>query len=47
MVNLRKPKEKAIKSTRQSKWDVSCIQWNHLPSHLHLFVTAVSSSTGL
>ncbi|XP_078335515.1 GATOR2 complex protein WDR59-like isoform X5 [Crassostrea virginica] len=47
MVNLRKPKEKAIKSTRQSKWDVSCIQWNHLPSHLHLFVTAYNQKLDL
>lgn len=42
MVNLKKPKEKPLKSARQSKWDVSCVQWNQVPSHLNLFVTAVS-----
>ncbi|XP_056008866.1 GATOR complex protein WDR59-like isoform X4 [Ostrea edulis] len=47
MVNLKKPKEKPIKSPRQSKWDVSCVQWNPHPSHAHLFVTAYNQRLDL
>lgn len=47
MVNLKKPKEKPLKSARQSKWDVSCVQWNQVPSHLNLFVTAYNQKLDL
>ncbi|XP_062593014.1 GATOR2 complex protein WDR59-like isoform X3 [Saccostrea cucullata] len=47
MVNLKKPKEKPIKSPRQSKWDVSCVQWNPISSHAHLFVTAYNQRLDL
>ena len=45
-VNLQNPEmgedRDVTRITRQSKWDVSCVQFNPHASHAHLFVTAVS-----
>ncbi|XP_076470516.1 GATOR2 complex protein WDR59-like isoform X3 [Babylonia areolata] len=44
-VNLENPDEEedgsnVTRVTRQSKWDISCVQFNPHASHAHLFVTA-------
>ena len=45
-VNLENPEEgedrNVTRITRQSKWDISCVQFNPHASHAYLFVTAVS-----
>ncbi|XP_053401808.1 GATOR complex protein WDR59-like isoform X3 [Mercenaria mercenaria] len=40
LVDLDSPSEKMHRLTRQSKWDISCIQWNPHASHAQLFSAA-------
>ena len=42
LIDLNCPSEKFYKVNRQSKWDISCVQWNPHASHAHLYCTAVS-----
>ena len=42
LIDLDCPSEKSHRINRQSKWDISCVQWNPHASHAHLFCTAVS-----
>lgn len=44
LVDLDDPVQKIHRLTRQSKWDIGCIQWNPHASHAQLFATAVSMS---
>ncbi|XP_059167958.1 GATOR complex protein WDR59-like isoform X10 [Physella acuta] len=39
-VDLTKTPHTSVKVTRQSKWDISCVQWNGHASHAYRFVTA-------
>ncbi|CAL1528069.1 unnamed protein product [Lymnaea stagnalis] len=39
-VDLNKPSQTVVKVTRQSKWDIGCVQWNRHASHAYRFVTA-------
>ncbi|KAL5022221.1 hypothetical protein ScPMuIL_001376 [Solemya velum] len=47
LVNLEEPTDKVTKTARQSKWDISCVQWNPHASHAHLFVTACNQRLDL
>ncbi|KAK3086097.1 hypothetical protein FSP39_013508 [Pinctada imbricata] len=40
LVDLEDSHLKLHRNPRQSKWDISCVQWNPHPSHANLFVTA-------
>lgn len=43
LVDLDSPTERVTKLTRQSKWDISCVQWHPYPNCGDLFATAVST----
>lgn len=43
LVDLDSPTERVTKLTRQSKWDISCVQWHPYPNCGDLFATAVSN----
>ncbi|KAL3859727.1 hypothetical protein ACJMK2_009928 [Sinanodonta woodiana] len=47
LVDLDNPEERVFRVTRQSKWDISCVQWNPHASHAHLFVTASNNKLDL
>ena len=42
LVDLDQPMESMRKFSRQSKWEVSAVQWNPQSSHRHIFASAVS-----
>jgi len=44
LVDLDSPTERVTKLTRQSKWDISCVQWHPYPNCGDLFATAVSNT---
>ncbi|BFZ12726.1 hypothetical protein BsWGS_15764 [Bradybaena similaris] len=39
-VDLNRPSQTVVKVTRQSKWDIGCVQWNQHASHAYRFVIA-------
>ncbi|KAL4234056.1 GATOR complex protein wdr59 [Mactra antiquata] len=47
LVDLDDPGEKIYRLTRQSKWDIGCIQWNPHASHAQLFATACTQRLDL
>lgn len=47
LVDLDNPLERSIRVSRQSKWEISCIQWNPHASHAKLFTTACAQRLDL
>lgn len=42
LVDLNLPESSMKKFNRQSKWDISAVQWNPHPDKSQMFATAVS-----
>ena len=47
VVNLNTPTQGVRKVPRQSKWEISTVQWNPHASHAHWFVTACNQKADL
>ncbi|XP_013403899.1 GATOR complex protein WDR59 isoform X2 [Lingula anatina] len=47
IVPLDRPKDSIKKVNRQSKWEVSAVQWNPHPSHAQILVTATNQRVDL
>ncbi|KAH9507691.1 GATOR complex protein wdr59 [Bulinus truncatus] len=46
-VDLNRPLQTTVKVTRQSKWSISCVQWNCHASHAYRFVVACNQRLDL